>query len=354
MTTLDETLYDWSGEWFDPDDGSLAMMHTSVIITRDGQVVAGKTSEPALVFRNRDGTMTHTSPVSGVFELHGLTLVEEDGVELIWVADNATKMYGGSSELEVRFEDGGGKVVQIDLNGQRRRSLDRPPLEIYETSPYMPTAVAVDEARFGGTGDVWVADGYGAGLVHRYAADGRHLQSLDGESGAGKFSQPHHVLIDRRSPVAELYVADRLNQRIQVYDLDGNFKRTVGERLIHGPTQMAATATNLVVTDLLAGRLTILDSDDQVIGHLFAHPSPPPSWAEMPDAWPNARASDGHIVSATLQPEIFHTPHGIVAAADGTIYVSEFAIGGRIAVLTPRHAARSLVNASSEKNCSPA
>jgi hypothetical protein len=337
VSTVRQAPYAWSSEWSDEDDGSFVMAHSSVVVTRDGHVGTGKANEPALAFRDRDGKVTQVSPVSDVVELHGLELVEEDGSELIWVADSATKVYGGGQELDPRFEAGRGRVLQIDLEGRQRRSLDLPPLAVYGQVPYMPTAVAVDETRFGGTGDIWVADGYGAGLVHRYSADGRYLQSLDGEDGAGKFDQPHDVLIDRRSPVPELYVADRINQRIQVYDLEGSFKRTVGEGLIPGPTQMAVTGTTLVVTDLLAGRLTILDKDDQLVGHFFAHPSPPPSWEEMPDGWPNARASDGRLVGVTLQPGVFHTPHGIGVGSDGTVYVSEFAIGGRIAVLSPVH-----------------
>jgi hypothetical protein len=335
VNTVPPSPYAWSEDWVDEDDGTFVMAHSSIIVTRDGLVGTGKANEPSLAFRDRDGTLQRVSPVSDAIELHGLELVEEDGTELIWVADNATKMYGGGQELDPQVQVGRGRVFQIDLEGGQRRSLDVPPLDVYEQVPYMPTAVAVDETRFGGTGDIWVADGYGAELVHRYSADGRYLQSLDGENGAGKFNQPHDVLIDRRSSDPELYVADRFNQRIQVFDLEGGFKRTVGEGLLPGPTQLAVAGNNLLVTDLLVGRVTILDEDDQLVGHIFAHPSPPPSWGELPDGWPNARASDGRIVGATLQAEAFHTPHGIGVASDGTVYVSEFAIGERIAVLSP-------------------
>jgi DNA-binding beta-propeller fold protein YncE len=143
------------------------------------------------------------------------------------------------------------------------------------------------------------------------------------------------VIVDRRGPAPLLYVCDRLNRRIQVLDLDGTFVRTVGAGQLVGPTQMAVSGTTLVVTDLLAGRLSLFDGDDRLLGHLFPHPRPRSSWDDTADGWPNARSPEGLIVRAPLRAGAFHAPHGVTAAPDGTIYVSEFAIGGRIAVLRP-------------------
>jgi hypothetical protein len=98
---------------------------------------------------------------------------------------------------------------------------------------------------------------------------------------------------------------------------------------------MAIGGETLVVTDLLAGRVSIFNRDDRLIAHLFPHPSPPPAWDRVPDAWPNARSDHGLIVAADLESGVFHTPHGVAIDANGRIYVSEFSIGGRIAVLTP-------------------
>lgn len=61
-------------------------------------------------------------------------------------------------------------------------------------SDWSPTAVAVIEE----TGDVWVADGYGQDLVHRFDMSGQHVRSLTGEEGAGRFSCPHGLVVDRR------------------------------------------------------------------------------------------------------------------------------------------------------------
>ena len=327
--------YAWARDWIGDDGSSFAMAHTGVVITGDGAVITGDASRPWLVTSDGFGRRSTAVPIADATELHGLTLVEDDGVELVWVADTAVKVFGGDREL--RFHRGAprGRVFQIGLDGEPKRTLDPPELAVYESTDYSPTSVAVDEERFGGSGDIWVADGYGASLVHRYDREGRYLASLSGEEGAGRFDEPHDVFIDRRGSAAELLVTDRTNHRIQVYDLDGRFERVVGKDFLRGPTQMAVSGDELVVTDILAGRLTFIDREGRLVAHLFGHPSPPAGWDDLPDDWPNRRGPDGLLQAVSLQREVFHAPHGLAVAEDGTIYVSEFAIGGRTAVLVP-------------------
>lgn len=73
------------------------------------------------------------------------------------------------------------------------------------------------------SGDLYVADGYGQARIHRFAADGTLLTSW-GEpgSGPGQFDTPHSIGVDRRGQV---WVADRENLRVQVFDADGGFIR---------------------------------------------------------------------------------------------------------------------------------
>jgi DNA-binding beta-propeller fold protein YncE len=334
VTNINDGEYTWS-EWPDGDDSSLAMSHTGIVLAR-GHIVMGAASEASLVFRDAGGNVEQVVPVSDAAELHGLTLVAEDGEDLLWIADPGFKAYGGKADFDLQESPRGGQVFQVDLDGRRRRTIEQPDLDAYAEAGWQPTGVAVDETRLGGSGDIWVTDGYGASLVHRYTDDGRHVATLSGDEGAGRFDQPHDLLIDRRGSTPELLVADRINGRIQVYDLDGRFRRVIGAGVLPGPTQMAIDGDRLVVTDLLAGRVTVLDATGNLVSHLFALLTPPAGWDATPDEWPLARADDGTLTRASLEPGVFHTPHGVAVDAHGTIYVSEFAIGGRIAVLTPR------------------
>jgi hypothetical protein len=325
--------YAWS-DWPDGDESSLAMSHTGIAVVHE-QVVVGAASEACLVFRDTTGAVAEVVLVSDAVELHDFTFVEEDDEELLWIADPGFKAYGGKAVFDLLESPRGGQVFQTSLGGRRRRTIEQPEIEAYADGGWQPTAVAIDETRLGGTGDIWVTDGYGASLVHRYTADGRYVATLSGDEGAGRFDQPHDLLVDRRSSEAELLIADRLNGRIQIYDLDGRFKRVIGDGFLPGPTQMAVDGERLVVTDLLAGRVTVLNSAGSLVTHLFAHPAPPASWAETPDEWPLARSADGTLGRARLEPGVFHAPHGLAVGSGGTLYVSEFAVGGRLVALAP-------------------
>ena len=152
----------------------------------------------------------------------------------------------------------------------------------YEKGFFAPTAVAVNETRHGGNGDVWVADGYGESLVHRYSVDGRYLSTLTGEeSPGGRFNCPHGLFVDRRQTTPELWVADRGNARVQVYDTDGHWLRTVGEGFLNSPSAFATDGPNIVVGELYA-RLAVVDMDDQLVGYLGEDDQ-----ARQRPGWPN-------------------------------------------------------------------
>jgi streptogramin lyase len=68
-------------------------------------------------------------------------------------------------------------------------------------------------------GDIFVTDGYGNARVHKFAPDGTLMFSW-GEPGSapGQFNLPHSIWIDRRG---RLLVADRENNRVQIFDQQG-------------------------------------------------------------------------------------------------------------------------------------
>ena len=71
------------------------------------------------------------------------------------------------------------------------------------------------------TWDLYISDGYGNCAVHVFSEDGKYLRSW-GEPGdqSGQFGLPHSICIDREDRV---YVSDRPNSRIQIFNLEGGF-----------------------------------------------------------------------------------------------------------------------------------
>lgn len=79
---------------------------------------------------------------------------------------------------------------------------------------FKPTDVA-----FAVNGDIYVSDGYGNARVAQFGKDGTFIREWGGLGGKpGQFSIPHSVVCDARG---RLYVADRNNGRIQVFDTRG-------------------------------------------------------------------------------------------------------------------------------------
>ncbi len=306
------SLYEWSSVEFELPQEPLGWMHSGVTVI-EGRVVVAHPGEPTLLFLDEVGAVEHTVELDGLLEPHGFCATT-DG---LWIGDVGFKRRVRGPEFEtVR---GRGRVVLVDDAGRVVRELDDP------GSGWSPTAVAVADE----TGEVWVADGYGQSLVHRFDSGGRHVQTLNGEEGAGRFDCPHGVLVDRRADEPELYVSDRANARIQVFDLQGTFKRTAGEGIVVTPTDMVVVGEELALTDFTQARVTILDADGELIEHVGANPGAP----DRP-GWPNAVDHAGDLVRPPLQPGRFNSPHTLAADSAGDLYVTEWLLGGRVTQLS--------------------
>jgi DNA-binding beta-propeller fold protein YncE len=80
----------------------------------------------------------------------------------------------------------------------------------------LPTDVA-----FAPNGDLYVTDGYGGARVVKFSRDGKYLLEWGKRgTGPGEFGLPHNVVVDQQGQV---YVTDRDNQRIQIFDSNGKF-----------------------------------------------------------------------------------------------------------------------------------
>ena len=73
-------------------------------------------------------------------------------------------------------------------------------------------------------GDIFVADGHLEGPVNRimrFSKDGTFIKAWGTRgSGPGEFNLPHSIAIDSRG---RIFVADRTNNRLQIFDQDGRF-----------------------------------------------------------------------------------------------------------------------------------
>ena len=143
--------------------------------------------------------------------------VRIDRDDNIWAVDKG-------SDMVVRFNTAG-QVVMVF--GRRKESADAetgpweerdPPLAPIDGLFRQPTDVAWDSR-----GNIYVSDGYVNSRVAKYDRNGDWVKSW-GEpgTGPGQFHLPHAIAIDSNDNV---YVGDRSNRRIQVFDTEGRFVR---------------------------------------------------------------------------------------------------------------------------------
>ena len=161
----------------------------------------------------------------------------------------------------------------------------------------------------GPTGDIYVADGYGNARVHRYSPDGKLLMSW-GEPGVapGQFNVVHDICCDR---AGRIYIADRENHRIQIFDADGVWLDQWHD--LHRPCGLA-----------------IADLDEPVfyvgeLGPVLA------SNANTPNLGPAISILDHegrHLARlgtarAGIEAGAFMSPHGVAVDSHGDVYVAE-------------------------------
>ena len=321
-----EESYDWTDNWANMPNAQSAgegWAHNGVAITESGDIVTFHPAEPTMLVFDQAGNLRRSWDTD-LTEAHGITLVKEGESEYLWIADNGRKR---APQVGYEYPPGGKgpRVIKMTMHGETVMSLQVPELPVYRDAMYSPTFVTINEERLGGNGDIWVTDGYGQSYVHRYDRRGNYVSSLSGEEGdGGRFNCPHAIYVDRRRSEPELYVADRGNSQVQVYDLEGGFKRAFGTDFLTTPSGFATHGDRMIVAELRA-RVTVLDENDSLVCYLGENEA-----VCGVDGWPNNKNDRGDTIrTKLLSSGRFNSPHGMAVDRDGNIYIAEWMIGGR-------------------------
>jgi len=254
---------------------------------------------------------------------HGLHGCFADYMDNIWIAGNSDGV------VQKWSHDGSRMLLQIGTKG-----LCDGPSNLNPESPHptcgepgnnasrsllnAPADVAVDEGLdpvTGERGSVYIADGYGNHRIVVFDSQGNYLRQWGSAgSGEGQFVEgggghPHCVVLSNDGFV---YACDRGQNRLQVFDKEGELKRII---TIDPPAQMMATmrATDielsrdeqqrfLFVVDLGSNRIWILERQSgNIVGSV---------------------GRSGHMAGE------FTFPHTIATDSNGNIYTAE-TVGGR-------------------------
>jgi len=170
--------------------------------------VLHRNQPPILEFNQAGGLIKSFGTVMFV-QPHGMT-IDRDGN--IWVTDSQTK-------------DGkGGQVFKFSPEGKVLMTLGKAGVAEETSESFAgPSDVVVAP-----NGDIFVTDGHVAnanGRVVKFSKDGKFIKSWGSThgSGPGEMNQPHSIAMDSRG---RLFVADRSNSRIDIFDQDGKLLDT--------------------------------------------------------------------------------------------------------------------------------
>ena len=289
-----------------PDGWSFVEATAVGVDDKDHVIVFNRGAHPVIVF-DRDGRFLRSWGEGLIRRAHGITLGPDGSY---WLSDDLHHT-----------------IRQFTPEGKLLLTLGDPdtPATLQSGKPFnRPTHVAICPK----SGAVYVSDGYGNSRVHKYDPAGRHLRSW-GEPGTdpGCFNIPHNIATDAAGLV---YVADRENHRVQVFDGEGRY---LGQgNNLHRPCGLAFDARH---------------GDTFFVGEL---PSHLPVNKDVPNL--GARVSilslKGEPIAriggafAGEKPGEFVAPHGCAVDSGGALYVAEVSWTAQGKNETPPREIRSL------------
>jgi DNA-binding beta-propeller fold protein YncE len=237
----------------------------------------GPNADPIIVF-DANGRYLRSWGKGMFGNPHGMRVDRDDN---LWLTDN------GDHQV-MKFSREGKLLLTLGIKkkaGTDDKTFDR------------PTDIA-----FGRNGDVYISDGYGNSRVVRFSPEGRYIHAW-GErgTGPGQFNTPHSVAVDSKGLV---YVSDRENNRIQIFDAAGKFlkqwKHLGATQNIfitqHDEMWIITHRDNIenITYDTLAGRIMKIDlGTGKILGAM-----------ESPGHWIHA-APSGEIFIGSLTGNVF-------------------------------------------------
>jgi hypothetical protein len=276
-----------------PGGAQTGPCHGGVAIDKAGNIyVTTDTLRGILVFSAGGKFQRAVGPT----KIHALEIREEGGTEFIYAAR--------PSEHE---------VIKLKLDGTQEWSLKYPEEsgKCKDASGFKPCAATV-----GPDGSIFVADGYGSNYIYKFDKDRKFVKAF-GEPGVeeGKFKTCHGIALDTRGEKPLLFVCNRNNNRVEYWDLDGNFVRVI-QKDLRMPAAVHIRGDDAVVPEL-QGRVTVLGKSGAIAAQVGDNPEPKfrANFGLKPENW-----KDG----------ITNSPHGASIDKDGNLIVTEWSAFGRL------------------------
>ena len=231
---------------------------------------------------------------AGMFEWpHGID-VDEDGN--VWVVDARGNEGRARGHQVIKFSPEGVVLLRLGtagVAGRTRTTLDQP-----------------NDVLAAPNGDIFVADGHpanGNNRIVKYSSDGRYLMEW-GETGSnpGEFRTPHALAMDDDGL---LYVGDRSNRRIQVFEQDGTFVRDFynmgrasGITIRNNKLYVADSESSYARNPGFRRGIRVMDLDTGYVIAFIPDPEPSPGTSGTSAAEGVAVDNEGNVYGAEVGP----------------------------------------------------
>ncbi len=300
MATTPELCYQVVGGWEHLPPGFTHQDCCGVGVDAQDNVYLITRGQARVIVYDRDGALLRSWGEDLFTErTHGLTVAPDGSVYCVDDGNHCIFQFTPTGELLGTI---GNRGVASDTgyDGARLESIrGGPPFN-------RPTNLAVAPS-----GELYVSDGYGNCKVHRFAATGELIQSW-GEPGAGpgQFYLPHGI---RVAADGRVLVADRENDRIQIFSPDGRYLDQWTD--VQRPTNIAIDRAGMCYVSELWWRVGMRS---QVHGEIVADQ---PGRVSVLNA-------NGHVLARwggaeRTAPGNFIAPHDICVDSRGDLYVAE-------------------------------
>ena len=276
-----------------PGNQSLGPCHGGVVLDKAGNIYVTTDTGRGIVVFSRAGKFLRAF---GPTRIHGLEIRKEKGGEFIYAARPADH-----------------EVVKLKLNGEQLWAIHYPTeAGIYKDAKgFNPCAVTV-----GPDGSIFIADGYGANYVLKFDKDRKFVKAFGGPGEAeGKFKTCHGIALDTRQHPPLLLVCNRDNNRVEHWDLDGNFVGVI-QKDLRMPAAVHIRGDYAVFPEL-QGRVTVLDKAGKIVAQIGDNPN-------------EKQRANFDLPQDQWKDGICNSPHGASLDKAGDIIVSEWSKFGHL------------------------
>jgi hypothetical protein len=290
-----ELKYTIAPNFFESQPGGQALgpCHGGAVVDKAGNFYITTDTPRGIIVFTPDGKFLRNI---GPTRIHALEIREENGKEYIYAARPSDH-----------------EVLKLDMDGKEIWKIVKPEdAGIYnEKVSFNPCAVTV-----GPDDSIYVADGYGSNFVLKFDKNRKFVKAFGGPGSAeGKFNTCHGIGLDKRGSKPLLLVCNRNNDRVEHWDLDGNFIKVI-QKDLRMPAAVQFRGDYAIFPEL-KGRVTVIDKDGNIAAQVGDNPN-----AEQ-------RANFG-LPPENWKDGICNSPHGACMDKDGNLIVSEWSKFGHL------------------------